>query len=172
VVLQSNTLGGASLLPLTCLAPEIVEAILDGRQAKGLRLADVLGDGPRKRNEQRSAWGLAYIGLHDTGRGDDEVCDEFASDPVRMRQAVAAISRHHRLPAPTRTDRDEADHGVAEATAIGCAAKRVMPLLQGTRARGPRSRCSSKKASERFKDSACAFLLLSSSPMKPWIAPG
>jgi hypothetical protein len=32
------------LLPLTCLAPDIVEAILDGRRPKSL--ADVLGSGP------------------------------------------------------------------------------------------------------------------------------
>jgi hypothetical protein len=33
------------LLPLTCLAPNMVEAILDGRQPKGLRLVDMLGMG-------------------------------------------------------------------------------------------------------------------------------
>ena len=44
------------LLPLTCLAPDIVEAILDGRQPKGLRLADVLGNGPVGWQEQRSRW--------------------------------------------------------------------------------------------------------------------
>jgi hypothetical protein len=44
------------LLPLTCLAPEIVEAILDGRQPKGLRLAKMLRNGPLMWDEQRSSW--------------------------------------------------------------------------------------------------------------------
>ena len=47
------------LLPLTCLAPDIVEAILDGRQAKGLRLAEVLGDGPPGWEAQRER--LSFI---------------------------------------------------------------------------------------------------------------
>jgi hypothetical protein len=46
------------LIPLTCLAPDIVEAILDGRQPKGLRLAEMLGNGPLGWDEQRSAWGF------------------------------------------------------------------------------------------------------------------
>jgi hypothetical protein len=47
------------LLPLTCLAPDIMEAILDGRQPKGLRLAEVLGNGPVAWEEQRGAWGFS-----------------------------------------------------------------------------------------------------------------
>jgi hypothetical protein len=39
-----------------CLAPDIVEAILDGRQPKGLRLAEMLGNGPLAWEEQRGAW--------------------------------------------------------------------------------------------------------------------
>ena len=39
------------LLPLTCLAP--VEAILDRRLPKGLRLSEVLGNGPLGWEEQR-----------------------------------------------------------------------------------------------------------------------
>jgi hypothetical protein len=44
------------LLPLTCLAPDILEAILDGRQPKGLRLAEMLGNGPPVWEEQRRLW--------------------------------------------------------------------------------------------------------------------
>jgi hypothetical protein len=46
------------LLPLTCLAPEIVEAILDGRQPKGLRLAEILGNALLKWEEQWATWGF------------------------------------------------------------------------------------------------------------------
>jgi hypothetical protein len=44
------------LLPLTCLAPDIVEAILDGRQPRWLRLAEVLGNRPLAWEEQRRHW--------------------------------------------------------------------------------------------------------------------
>jgi hypothetical protein len=49
------------ILPLTCLAPDLVEAILDGQQPKGLRLAGMLGNGPVGWEEQRVNWGLACI---------------------------------------------------------------------------------------------------------------
>jgi hypothetical protein len=48
------------LLPLTCLAPDIVEAILDGRQPKGLRLAEMLGNGTVVWEEQRRTFGFRY----------------------------------------------------------------------------------------------------------------
>ena len=47
------------LLPLTCLAPDILEALLNGRQLKGLRLAEVLGNGPLAWNAQRETWGFS-----------------------------------------------------------------------------------------------------------------
>jgi hypothetical protein len=49
------------LLPLTCLAPDILEAILDGRQPKGLRLAEMLGNGPLGSKEQRRAWRFSVM---------------------------------------------------------------------------------------------------------------
>jgi hypothetical protein len=57
------------LLPLTCLAPDIVEAILDGRQPKGLRPAEMLGNGPLAWEEQRMSWG--------TRLADGEVSDRI-----------------------------------------------------------------------------------------------
>jgi hypothetical protein len=47
------------LLPLTCLAPDIVEAIVDGRQPKGLRLTEMLGNGPLTWEEERGARGFS-----------------------------------------------------------------------------------------------------------------
>jgi hypothetical protein len=47
------------LLPLTCLAPDMVEAILDGRQPKGLRLSEMLGNGPLMWEEQRRIYSIA-----------------------------------------------------------------------------------------------------------------
>jgi hypothetical protein len=38
-----------------------VEAILDGRQPKELRLADVLGNGPLAWNAQVETWGLQQL---------------------------------------------------------------------------------------------------------------
>jgi hypothetical protein len=45
------------LLPLTCMAPDILESILDGRQPKGLRLAEMPGNGPAAWKEQRETFG-------------------------------------------------------------------------------------------------------------------
>jgi hypothetical protein len=49
------------LLPLTCLAPDIVEAMLDGRQPRGLRLAEMLGNGPLAWEEQRASWRFGSV---------------------------------------------------------------------------------------------------------------
>jgi hypothetical protein len=49
------------LLPLTCLSPDIVETILDGRQPKGGRLAEMLGNGPLAWEEQRANWGFCGV---------------------------------------------------------------------------------------------------------------
>jgi hypothetical protein len=46
------------LLRLTCMAPDIVEAILDGRQPRGLRLAEMLGNAPLSWDAQRWAFGF------------------------------------------------------------------------------------------------------------------
>ena len=56
------------LLPLTCLAPDIVEAILDGRQSKSLRLAEMLEKGSLAWEEQRVKWGGRDRMRHDVRR--------------------------------------------------------------------------------------------------------
>jgi hypothetical protein len=50
------------LLPPTCLAPDIVVAILDGQQPKGLRLADMLGSAALTWHEQRVSSGFGFPG--------------------------------------------------------------------------------------------------------------
>lgn len=52
------------LLTLTMLAPDITEAILDGRQPKGLKLAEVLRDVPLDWREQQAAFGFATTTPH------------------------------------------------------------------------------------------------------------
>ena len=47
------------VLRLTLLAPDIVEAILDERQPKGLGLAELLRDVPLDWNEQRKLLGTS-----------------------------------------------------------------------------------------------------------------
>ncbi len=46
------------LLSLTVLAPDITEAILDGHQPKGLKLAELLRETPLDWTEQRAALGF------------------------------------------------------------------------------------------------------------------
>lgn len=47
---------------LTLLAPDIVEAILDGRQSRTLQLADLMDDMPVEWERQRTRFGLAGQG--------------------------------------------------------------------------------------------------------------
>ncbi len=46
----------AKLWPLTCLAPDIVAAILDGRQPRGLSVNRMLQTIPESWDEQRRLW--------------------------------------------------------------------------------------------------------------------
>ena len=49
----------ARILRLTLLAPDIVEAILDGRQPKGLLLADLMKTFPVEWDKQRTLFGFS-----------------------------------------------------------------------------------------------------------------
>ena len=100
------------LLPLTCLAPDVVEAILDGRQPKGLRLAEVLGNGPLAWDEQRMSWGTRFAdgevvtGLRTDDRGpgtNDHLLNApeprplAGSAPLRRNQPSSPISSASRI---------------------------------------------------------------------------
>jgi hypothetical protein len=67
------------LLPLTCLAPDIMEAILEGRQPKGLRLAVMLGNGP-----------LAGTSSGRTGASAIDI--DVLMEAVRLRSSIVALS--------------------------------------------------------------------------------
>ena len=54
----------------TCLAPDIVEAILDGRQPRWLRLAEVLGNGPLAWDEQRASRAVPFPEAGPVERGE------------------------------------------------------------------------------------------------------
>ena len=49
----------ARILRLTLLAPDIVEAVLDGRQPKGLLLADLMKTFPAEWDKQRTLFGFS-----------------------------------------------------------------------------------------------------------------
>ena len=68
------------LLPLTCLAPDIVEAILDGRQPKRLRLAEMLGNAPVTWEEQRMSWGTRFADGEVVTESSTDDCGRVAND--------------------------------------------------------------------------------------------
>jgi hypothetical protein len=86
------------VLPLTCLASDIVEAILDGRQPKGLRLADILGNVPLTWTAQRERWGISnQCGLPAQAMGSTAIMRCRAFDP---REPVSQSSSSARCPQP------------------------------------------------------------------------
>ena len=72
------------VLPLTCLAPEIVEAILVGRQGKGLRLTEMLGNGPLAWEEQRASWGYRPL----TDLTDEELYERLLDARAGLNRAI------------------------------------------------------------------------------------
>jgi hypothetical protein len=84
------------ILRLALLAPDIVEAILDGRQPKGFRLIEVLGNGPSHWEEQRRELGIG--GSYDRG-GSPRLLPPPAEvrSPASMVGAVQDVSGDPRV---------------------------------------------------------------------------
>lgn len=51
------------LLPLTCLAPRLIEAILDGRQPKGLKLGRLKSEISESWNDQYERWDISAVAI-------------------------------------------------------------------------------------------------------------
>jgi hypothetical protein len=67
------------LLPLTCLAPDIVEALFDGRQPKGLRLASSSASSecaPDRSHPKHSLDSLAWSARPGRSCGDDRAGED------------------------------------------------------------------------------------------------
>jgi hypothetical protein len=69
------------LLPLTCLAPDIVEALLDGRQPKGLKLLRCWGTDRR-------------IGKSSERTGGSAIDIDVFRKAVRLPSSIVALSIH------------------------------------------------------------------------------
>ena len=127
------------LLPLTCLAPDIVEAILDGRQPKGLKLAEVLGNGPLAWNVQRETWGFG------NRRGPaqrDSVCQPSARAPPST-LSLSAVGNHQIFIDPARPP------WVPSLEAFG---RRPSVLLATSRPAGIRNPSQQRKSTELVEE--------------------
>jgi hypothetical protein len=78
------------LLQLACLVPDLVEAILDGRQPKGLRLAEMLGSMALMWEEQCRNWASSRAR---TMAPDLTAVDRSATREYKERRAPASCER-------------------------------------------------------------------------------
>ena len=111
-------------------------AVLGNTSAAVIELSEVLSQLARTDRERspthRNANGVAMkllnfrpfdpeytatgkVGLHHTGRGDENVWREFASDPVRLRQTATAIRGALASELVSQSDDEDVDDGMTEA---------------------------------------------------------